>query len=70
MVKFILYVVLQIIGLSMVLIPSKSYNRTEKDKQYHERRDLTVYELCIFTIGIIVFSFAFLFMMFSIPAYM
>lgn len=44
MVRFIIYVVLQIIGLSMVLIPSKSYNRTEKDKQYHERRDLTVYE--------------------------
>lgn len=70
MIRFILYVVLQMIGLSMILIPGKSYNRTEKDKQYHERRELTVYELCMLVIGILIFSFAFLFMMFSIPEYM
>lgn len=65
MIRFILYVVLQMIGLSMILIPSKSYNRTEKDKQYHEHRELTVYELCTLVIGILIFSFAFLFMIVS-----
>lgn len=39
MIRFILYVVLQMIGLSMVLIPGKSYNSTEKDKPYHKRRE-------------------------------
>lgn len=70
MVRFILYIVLQMIGLSMVLIPDKSYNSIEKDKPYHERRELTVYEVCMLVIGILIFSFAFLFMIFSIPAYM
>ena len=55
MVRFILYFVLQMIGLSMVLIPGKSYNRTEKDKQYHKRRELTVYEVCMLVIGILIF---------------
>lgn len=70
MVRFILYAVLQMIGLSMVLIPGKSYNRTEKDKQYHKRREFTIYEICMLVIGILIFSFAFLFMMVSIPEYM
>lgn len=65
MIRFILYVVLQMIGLSMILIPSKSYNRTEKDKPYHKRRELTVYEVCMLVIGILIFSFAFLFMIVS-----
>lgn len=51
--KLFIWFLLLIVGVAMMLIPSKHFHDEAKDKPFSKRRDITLYEALLVSIGAI-----------------